>query len=85
MACGYNKKPIFTAGWPTAEHGGMGLEGQMKLGFRNELAAINDPKERTTCYRELVTATYERGKALDAGVSFAFEDVIDPEAPGTEL
>ena len=78
MAGGHTKRPMLTVAWPTAEHGGMGLEGQMKLGFRNELAAIDDPVLRKARYDELVAAAYERGKALSAGVSFAFDDVIDP-------
>lgn len=78
MAGGHTKRPMLTVAWPTAEHGGMGLEGQMKLGFRNELAAIGDPEERAARYAELVAAAYERGKALNAGVAFAFDDVIDP-------
>ena len=78
MAGGHTKRPMLTVAWPTAEHGGMGLEGQMKLGFRNELAAIEDPEERAQRYAELVAAAYERGKALNAGVAFAFDDVIDP-------
>ena len=32
--------PRFTIAWPTGEFGGMGLEGAVKLGYRNELAAI---------------------------------------------
>ena len=78
MAGGHTKRPTLTVAWPTAEHGGMGLEGQMKLGFRNELAAIEDPAARAARYDELVAAAYERGKALNAGVAFAFDDVIDP-------
>ncbi len=78
MAGGHMKVPMFAVAWPTAEHGGMGLEGQMKLGFRNELAAIDDPQARTARYNELVAAAYERGKAINAGASFAFDDVIDP-------
>lgn len=78
MAGGHTKRPILTVAWPTAEHGGMGLEGQMKLGFRNELAAISDPEARAARYSQLVAAAYERGKALNAGVAFAFDDVIDP-------
>ena len=78
MAGGHTKRPLLTVAWPTAEHGGMGLEGQMKLGFRNELAAISDPDARKARYEKLVAAAYERGKALNAGVSFAFDDVIDP-------
>ncbi len=78
MAGGHTKRPLLTVAWPTAEHGGMGLEGQMKLGFRNELAAITDPAARTDRYNELVAAAYERGKALNAGAAFAFDDIIDP-------
>lgn len=78
MAGGDLKEPFFTVAWPTAEFGGMGLEGQVKLGFRNELAAIEDPEERRNRYEELVAAAYERGSALTAGASFAVDDVIDP-------
>ncbi len=78
MAGGDMKKPMFSVAWPTGEYGGMGLEGQMKLGFRNELAAIEDPEARRKRYDELVAAAYERGRALNGGVSFAFDAVIDP-------
>ena len=78
MAGGDLKEPFFTVAWPTAEFGGMGLEGQVKLGFRNELAAIEDPEARRARYEELVAAAYERGSALTAGASFAVDDVIDP-------
>ena len=78
MAGGDLKRPFFTVAWPTGEFGGMGLEGQVKLGFRNELEAIDDPAQRRARYEELVAAAYERGKALNAGVSFAVDDVIDP-------
>jgi len=78
MAGGSMKEPFFTVAWPTAEFGGMGLEGQVKLGFRNELEAIDDASARTRRYQELVEAAYQRGKALVAGTSFAVDDVIDP-------
>jgi len=78
MAGGSFKEPLFTVAWPTAEFGGMGLEGQVKLGFRQELAEIEDVEERTRRYEELVDRAYQRGKALNAGVSFAVDDVIDP-------
>ncbi len=78
MAGGDLKEPFATVSWPTGEFGGMGLEGQVKLGFRNELAAIEDPGARLARYEELVAAAYERGRALNSGVSFAVDDVIDP-------
>ena len=78
MAGGSMKEPFFTVAWPTAEFGGMGLEGQVKLGFRNELELIEDAGARKRRYDELVDAAYQRGKALVAGTSFAVDDVIDP-------
>jgi len=78
MAGGSFKEPYATLTWPTGEFGGMGLEGQVKLGFRNELAAIEDAQERSQRYEELVEFAYQRGRALNSGVSFAVDDVIDP-------
>ena len=78
MAGGSFKEPFFAVAWPTGEFGGMGLEGQVKLGYRNELAAIDDPKERLQRYEELVADAYQRGKALNGAVSFGIDDVIDP-------
>ena len=78
MVGGNTKEPFFAAAWPTGEFGGMGLEGQVKLGYRNELAAIEDPEERMRRYEDLVDRAYERGKALNQGVAFGIDDVIDP-------
>lgn len=78
MAGGSFKEPFCVVAWPTGEFGGMGLEGQVKLGFRNELAAMQDPEKRLKRYDELVDAAYARGRALNSGVSFAVDDVIDP-------
>ena len=64
MAGGSFKEPMFAVAWPTGEFGGMGLEGQVKLGFRNELAAIENPEERAARYEELVAAAYERGRLM---------------------
>lgn len=78
MAGGSFKEPFFTVAWPTAEFGGMGLEGQVKLGFRNELAGIADPEQRKARYDQLVDGAYQRGKAIPYAVSFGVDDVIDP-------
>ena len=78
MVGGNTKEPFFAAAWPTGEFGGMGLEGQVKLGYRNELAAIEDPEARMARYEDLVERAYERGKALNQGVAFGLDDVIDP-------
>ncbi|MGI9616920.1 MAG: carboxyl transferase domain-containing protein [Acidimicrobiales bacterium] len=78
MAGGSFKAPMFSVAWPTAEFGPMGLEGSVKLGFRAELAAIEDPDERKARYDELVEKEYKRGKALNHATGFAVDDAIDP-------
>ncbi|MGH6873098.1 MAG: carboxyl transferase domain-containing protein [Rhizomicrobium sp.] len=70
--------PFFCVSWPTGEFGGMGLEGAVKLGYRNELAAIADPAERKAKFDQMVAQMYERGKAISAATLFEFDEVIDP-------
>jgi len=79
MAGGSFKAPVFTASWPTGEFGGMGLEGAVKLGFRKELAAVEDPAERTALYEEMVERMYRHGKAVNMASYFEIDDVIDPQ------
>jgi acetyl/propionyl-CoA carboxylase alpha subunit/acetyl-CoA carboxylase carboxyltransferase component len=69
---------MFVVAWPTAEFGGMGLEGSVKLGYRNELAAIADPAERKAKFDEMVARAYANGRALPAAAGFGVDDVIDP-------
>jgi acetyl-CoA carboxylase carboxyltransferase component len=78
MAGGTYHRPFFTVAWPTAEFGGMGLEGSVKLGYRNELAAIEDPEKRRQFYEEMVARAYARGKALNQASLFEVDDAIDP-------
>ena len=78
MAAGSFHAPFFAVSWPTGEFGGMGLEGAVKLGYRNELSAIDDPAERMARYEEMVAAMYEQGKALNTATVFEIDDVIDP-------
>ena len=62
MAGGSFKEPFSVGAWPTAEFGGMGLEGQVKLGFRNELAAMDDPDARRARYDQLVASGLRAGQ-----------------------
>jgi acetyl-CoA carboxylase carboxyltransferase component/biotin carboxyl carrier protein len=78
MAGGSFKVPMFTVSWPTGEFGGMGLEGAVKLGYRNELAAIDDPEERERTYQEMVQRMYDRGKGVSMAQAFEIDEVIDP-------
>ncbi len=78
MAGGSFHAPLFIVGWPTSEFGGMGLEGAVKLGYRNELAAIEDPDERKRTFEEMVDRMYEIGKGVNMAEAFEIDDVIDP-------
>ncbi len=78
MAGGSFKAPFFTVSWPTGEFGGMGLEGAVKLGYRKELAALEDPDERRALYEKMVAGMYQRGKAVSTASFFELDDVIDP-------
>ncbi len=65
--------------WPTGEFGGRGLEGAVKLGFRKELAAIDDPDERRALYQTMVERMYTHGKAVNTASHYEIDDVIDPQ------
>ncbi len=78
MAGGSFKATNFTVAWPTGEFGGMGLEGFVKLGYRKELEAIEDPEERLAAYEQRVARLYDMGKAVNTASYFEIDDVIDP-------
>ena len=78
MMAGSTKAPLACVAWPTGEFGGMGLEGAVRLGYRNELAAITDPIEREATFQQMVDRMYEHGKALSVSTHFEIDDVIDP-------
>ena len=78
MAGGSFKAPLFTVAWPTGEFGGMGLEGAVKLGYRNELAALDDPAGRKALFDQMVERMYQHGKAVSTASHFEIDDVIDP-------
>ena len=78
MAGGSSRVPFFTVSWPSAEFGGMGLEGAVRLGHRKELEAIDDPVERKAKFDEMVEQLYQHGKAVNMASYFEIDDVIDP-------
>ncbi len=69
---------FFTVAWPTAEFAGMNIEGSVKLGYRKELAAIEDVDERKHEYERRVARAYEHAKAVNAAAGGGLDDVIDP-------
>ena len=78
MTGGSYQASMFVVSWPTGEFGGMGLEGSVKLGYRNELAAIEDPAERKATFDRMVAAAYAAGRAIVRAAGPALDDVIDP-------
>ncbi len=69
---------FFTVAWPTAEFAGMNIEGSVKLGYRKELIAIEDPEERINTYETMVDRAYNNAKAVNAAAGGGLDDVIDP-------
>ncbi|MBO0876275.1 MAG: carbamoyl-phosphate synthase large subunit, partial [Pseudonocardia sp.] len=78
MMGGSLKAPAFAVAWPTGEFGGMGLEGAVRLGYRKELEAVQDPEARAELFAKYVAAEYDRGRALSVATVFEIDDVIDP-------
>ena len=78
MCGGSSMVPFFTIAWPTAEFAGMNIEGAVKLGYRRELEAIEDPDERLKMYETMVAQGYERALAVNAVSNFGIDDVVDP-------
>ena len=70
---------FFSVAWPTAEFAGMNIEGAVKLGYRKELMAIEDPEERRagvrTAARSSPTTMPKRSTPWSGG---GIDDVIDP-------
>ena len=78
MMGGSTKAPLACVAWPTGEFGGMGLEGAVRLGHRQELEAIADPQQRQERYEQLVAQMYDAGKAVRMAAAYEIDDVIDP-------
>ncbi|SFH64642.1 acetyl-CoA carboxylase family protein [Albimonas pacifica] len=69
---------FMTVAWPTAEFAGMNIEGSVKLGFRNELAGMENPAERKAEFDRRVAEAYETARAVNAVAGGGVDDVIDP-------
>jgi hypothetical protein len=78
MAAGGFHAPVLTAAWPSGEFGAMGLEGYVRLGFRKEMEAIEDPEEREAYYQRKVAELYDKGKATSIASVLEIDAVIDP-------
>jgi acetyl/propionyl-CoA carboxylase alpha subunit/acetyl-CoA carboxylase carboxyltransferase component len=69
---------FFSVAWPTAEFAGMNIEGAVKLGYRRELMAIEDPEARRLEFERRTAIAYDAAKAVNAVAGGGIDDVIDP-------
>ena len=78
MLAGGTYDDFFTVAWPTGEFGPMGLEGAVRLGYRKELDAVEDPAEKQALYDRLLDEMYQQGKAIKVAETLEVDAVIDP-------
>ena len=78
MCGGSSMAPVFSVAWPTAEFAGMNIEGAVKLGYRNDLAALETAEERKALFEKKTAKAYEQARAVNGAQFFGVDDVIDP-------
>ena len=79
MCGGSSLEPFFTVAWPTAEFADMTIDARVKLTFREELAAIDDPVKRQVFYEQQVAKIVDQARAVNSGgTNYGIDDVIDP-------
>lgn len=80
MGNSYANRDIKLA-WPTAESGGMGLEGASLLVNRDRIRELerDDPAEAKRLRDEWATDMRQRNSAINAGKRYDFDDVIPPQ------
>jgi acetyl-CoA carboxylase carboxyltransferase component len=69
---------FFSVAWPTAEFAGMNIEGAVKLGYRRELMAIEEPEQRLAEFQRRTAIAYDNARAVNAVMGGGIDDVIDP-------
>ncbi|MDB5871188.1 MAG: hypothetical protein JWQ07_630 [Ramlibacter sp.] len=70
--------PAILLAWPTAEYGGMGLEGAVTIIYKRELEAAADAEERARLHARLTAELKDEHSAIVSGSRFTYDDVIDP-------
>ena len=68
-------KPNLLIGWPSAEMGGMGLEGAVEILHRKQITESDNPDELRA---DLVEELREKMRAFSTAKVFGFDDIIDP-------
>lgn len=75
---GSTARPDYMLSWPTGEFGAMGLEGAVTLGFKKELAELEDPVARQQLFDTLLRQQYEKGQATEVASVLEIDAVIEP-------
>ncbi|MBL8357577.1 MAG: ATP-grasp domain-containing protein [Delftia acidovorans] len=78
MLGGNSLAPVATVAWPTGELGPMGIDGAVRLAYRRELEALEDPAEKDAFFKARTDEIYAQGKALNVASYNEIDDVIDP-------
>jgi acetyl-CoA carboxylase carboxyltransferase component len=68
-------RPNMLLGWPSAEMGGMGLEGAVEILHRSRIAESPNPDQLRA---ELVEELHRKMRAFPTATVYGFDDVIDP-------
>ncbi|MEM7250058.1 MAG: carboxyl transferase domain-containing protein [Pseudomonadota bacterium] len=71
-------EPDLLVAWPTAEFGGMGLEGAASILYKEELKAAPDEDARRALHHERTMALRAAHTPLGVAGRFHIDDVIDP-------
>lgn len=77
MAGGSLHRSAMTVAWPSAEFGGMGIEGAVRLAYRAEFAAAPEA-ERKALFDAKVAELYARGSAINIASYLEIDGLIDP-------
>ncbi|MGB3867546.1 MAG: carboxyl transferase domain-containing protein, partial [Xanthobacteraceae bacterium] len=70
--------PAILLAWPTAEYGGMGLEGAVNIIHAKELDAAQTPEERADLHASLTAGLKRSNTAVESAAKFLYDNVIDP-------
>ena len=71
-------EPTLLVAWPSAEFGGMGLEGAVNIIHKRRLQAVPEAAERAALHAQLTAELREANTAFDMARRFLIDDVIDP-------
>ena len=74
-------EPDLLLAWPTAEFGGMGLEGAVNIIYRKELGTIEDEAEKAALHKLRTDELRTYHTALATAERFHVDDVVDPANP----